>query len=90
VAGPLVPVLLLALYASFAPVAALVGIVLLEAPDPRRRSRAYGAGYVVALIVTAAGGAALMDQWAGPSPAAVLAGLAQDRGAPSAGRQVVR
>ena len=89
VVGPLVPGLLLALYAGFAPVAALVCIGLLAAPHSLRRSAAYVAGSVVALVVIATAGAALFDRWAGPGLSAGLAGFHRDRGAPSAGRQVV-
>src|SRR5262245_60071419 len=83
--GPLVPVVPLALYAGFAPLATLVCIVFLETPRPLRRTGAYTAGYVVTLVVLAAGGA-IMGQWAGPGLAARLVPLVRDWGGLASGR----
>ena len=84
-AGLLFHLLPLALYAAFAPVAALVCILLLESTLPLDRAGAYGLGYVVALVVVGAVGAAVLGRWAGPGLAALLAGLLQTRVEPSAG-----
>jgi hypothetical protein len=82
---PLLQIAALTLYAAFAPVAALVCILLLEAAHPRRLASAYALGYVLALILAGVGGAALAG-WAGPALAS-LASLVERfaAGRPGAG-----
>jgi len=89
VVGLLVHLLPLALYAGFAPLAALVCVALLEFPRPLRRAGAYSAGYVAALVVVAVAGAALIDRIVVPVLSALLVRLDPARGEPGAARQVL-
>jgi threonine/homoserine/homoserine lactone efflux protein len=89
VAGLLVHLLPLALYAGFAPLAALVCVALLESPRPLRRAGAYSAGYVAALVAVAVAGAALVELLVVPVLSALLVRLAPARGEPGAGRQIL-
>jgi hypothetical protein len=69
----------LAFYAAFAPVAALVSILLLESADPLRRAGAYALGYALALVGVGVLGTVLVDLWAVPAPVGLVQRIAQWR-----------
>jgi hypothetical protein len=79
VPGFLLLFVVLAVYAAFAPVAALVSILLLETADPLRRAGAYALGSALALVGVGALATVLVDLWAVPGPAGLLQRLAQWR-----------
>jgi Sap, sulfolipid-1-addressing protein len=72
-------IIALALYAAFAPVAALVSILLLESVHPLRRAGAYALGYALALAGVGALGTVLVDLWTVPAPAGLVQRIAQWR-----------
>ena len=80
----------LALYAGFAPMAALVCVLLLEPPSPLRRAGAFVAGYGLALVLLGAGGAVLLERRARPLLDALLAGLNLLRSEPHAERDALK